>query len=161
MASSSPRLGSPFQRRLRLSDKRLDGPIGCDEAWKQRLVGEVGERLWAKVKHGEMCAAGPRLDPECSWQAPLSRAPDFRFLNLNLCEPLSAAVVECMPKEAFEFLLRQYIARYDYESFPGETLGVFTLMRDQQDLSIGDRLLRGIERLPGGPAEPRDLFFYN
>ena len=66
-----------------------------------------------------------------------------------------------MPKEAFEFLLRQYVARYDYELFPAEALGVFTLMREGQDLSIGDRLLGGMARLPQGAAEPRDLFLYN
>jgi hypothetical protein len=146
---------------IRLSDRRLDAPIGCDEAWKQRLVGDIGERLWAKVKRGEMCTAGRRLDPERSWKAPPRRAPDFRFLNLNRCEPLSSAIVEAMPKEAFEFLLRQYVARFDYESFPAEALGVFTLMREGQDLSIGDRLLGGMARLPQGAAEPRDLFLYN
>src|SRR5919106_1328808 len=138
---------------LRLSDKRLDAPIACDEAWKQRLVGEIGERLWAKVKKGEMCAAGLRLDPERSWKAPVKRAPDFRFINLNRCEAVSPAAVKSMPKEAFEFLLRQYIARFDYEAFPAEALGVFNLMREEQDLSIGERLLRGIKRLPQGIAE--------
>ena len=34
-------------------------------------------------------------------------------------------------------------------------------MREGQDLSIGDRLLRGIGGLPQGAAEPRDLFLYN
>ena len=146
---------------IRLSDERLDAPIACDEPWKQRLVVEIGDRLWAKVKQGEICAAGPRLDPERSWKAPIERAPDFRFLNLNRCEPVSPAAVKSMPKEAFEFLLRQYIARFDYEAFPAEALGVFSLMREEQDLSIGHRLLRGIERLPETAAEPRDLFLYN
>jgi hypothetical protein len=40
-------------------------------------------------------------------------------------------------------------------------MGVFSLMREERDLAIGERLLKGIKQLPLGRAEPRDLFLYN
>jgi hypothetical protein len=146
---------------IKLSESRLDAPVAWGASWKKRLTAELSDRLWAKVKHGEMCSPGARQDADRTWSAPARRQPDFRFLNLNRCPMPSPAAVKAMPDESFEYLLRQYVARFDYESFPEEALGVFTLIRDERDFSIGDRLLKGIKRLPAAPSEPRDLFLYN
>lgn len=146
---------------IRLTESQLDAPIAYGAAWKKRLISEIGERLWAKVKQGEMCSPGTRIDPDSTWSAQPQRQPDFRFLNLNRCGMPPASVVKAMSDESFEYLLRQYAVRFDYESFPEEALGVFTLIREDRDFSIGERLLKGIKRLPVGRDEPRDLFLYN
>lgn len=66
-----------------------------------------------------------------------------------------------MPDDSFEYLLRQYVAQFDYGAFPEEALDVFTTIREKRDFSIGESRLSGFRRLPVTPAEPRDLFFYN
>ena len=71
------------------------------------------------------------------------------------------SVLKAMSEESFEFLLRQYVVRFDYESFPEEALGVFNLIREERDFSIGERLLKDMKRLPVAEDEPRDLFLYN
>jgi hypothetical protein len=146
---------------VRLGDAELDGPVAHDTAWQRRLVDEIGERLWAKVKHHETFAAETRADPECGWSAPSRRPLDFRFLNLNRCAIPPADALKVLPDDAFEYLLRQYIARFDYAAFPKEALGVFALIREDRDFRVGDRLLKGLKRLPVSHAEPRDLFLYN
>jgi len=57
--------------------------------------------------------------------------------------------------------MRQYVARFDRDAFPAEALGVFSLIRQERDFAIGERLLRGVKRLPVTREEPRDLFLYN
>ena len=69
--------------------------------------------------------------------------------------------MRALPEESFEYLLRQYVVRFDLDSFPDEAIGVFSLIRDERDFAIGDRLLKGIPRLPVAPEEPRDLFLYS
>jgi hypothetical protein len=143
------------------SEEQLDGAIDDKARWKKALVAELSDRLWSKVKHNEMCSPGVRLDPKEVWKAPQRRSPDFRFLNLNRCYPVSATSARAMSEDAFDFLMRQYVARFDRDAFPAEALGVFSLIRQNRDFSIGDRLLRGIKRLPVAREEPRDLFLYN
>jgi hypothetical protein len=146
---------------LQLTPSQLDAPVACDAAWQTRLAAEIGERLWAKVKQGEMCAPEARPDPERAWAAPLQRQSDFHFLNLNRCGAPSAECVKALPDDSFEYLLRQYVARFDYEAFPKEALGVFTLIREERDFAVGNRLLKDLKRLPVTRAEPRTLFLYN
>ena len=146
---------------LRLKESELDAPVSYGAAWKKRLVSEIAERLWAKVKQGEICAPGTRLDSDFTWSAPPRRQPDFRFLNFNRCRMPAPSVLKAMSEESFEFLLRQYVVRFDYESFPEEALGVFNLIREERDFSIGERLLKDMKRLPVAEDEPRDLFLYN
>lgn len=146
---------------VRLKESRLDAPISYGDAWKKRLVAAIAERLWAKVKHGDMCSPDRRLDPESTWSSQPGRNPDFRFLNFNRCRMPAPSTLKAMPEESFEFLLRQYVVRFDYESFPEEALGVFKLIREERDFSIGERLLKDVARLPPAPDEPRDLFLYN
>lgn len=146
---------------VQLTEAQLDAPLDHDDAWKRRLVSEISDLLWTQVKDDKASAPGMRFDPDETWQAPPARSPDFRFLNLNRCEPLRAPAIAGMSGESFEYLLRQYVARFDYESFPEEALEVFVQIREKRDFSIGEHSLGGLKRLPVAAAEPRDLFFYN
>jgi hypothetical protein len=147
---------------LRLTDAQLDAPVAYGAKWQKRLTSKLAERLWAKVKGGDMCTSATQFQPGATWSAPLQREPDFRFVNLNRCSAtLPPAMLNAMAEDSFEYLLRQYVVRFDYEAFPAEALGVFDLIREERDFSIGDRLLKDMKRLPVMAAEPRDLFFYN
>jgi hypothetical protein len=146
---------------LQFTESELDAPVAHDAVWQKRLAIQIGERLWAKVKQGEMCLPESEPDAAEAWSAPVHRPPDFRFLNLNRCTPLAAEAVKAMPEESFDYLMRQYVSRFDYEAFPAEALGVFTLIREERDFKIGDRLLQGVKRLPVARDEPRNLFLYN
>lgn len=146
---------------IRLTEIQLDAPVDHGASWKRRLVSEIGDRLWAKVKHDDASEPGMIFDREDTWRAPPDRGPDFRFVNLNRCDPPSATAVKAMSDESFEYLLRQYVARFDFEAFPEEALEVFTQIRETRDFSIGEDRLRGVSRLAVAAAEPRDLFFYN
>jgi hypothetical protein len=146
---------------IQLSPEQLDGAIDDTAGWKKPLVAALGEQLWSKVKRNEMCSPGAHLDPKEVWKAPQRRSPDFRFLNLNRCDPVSKNSAKALSEDAFDFLMRQYVARFDRGAFPAEALGVFSLIRQERDFAIGERLLRGIKRLPVAREEPRDLFLYN
>lgn len=146
---------------VKLSEEQSAAPVGCEASWQKKLMVQLGERLWAKVKSNELCAADNGFDPETAWSAPADAQPDFRFINFNRQRNISPASVKEMSEESFEYLMRQYIARFDYGAFPKEALGVFNLIREERDFSIGRRLLKGVKRLPVGRTEPRDIFLYN
>lgn len=146
---------------VQLSDAQLAAPVDCRASWQKKLMAQIAERLWAKVKCKEICTAENGFDPDTAWSACPDKQPDFRFINFNRQGSLPPDSVAEMPDESFEYLMRQYIARFDYGAFPPEALGVFTLIRKERDFSIGRRLLKGVKRLPVGRAEPRDIFLYN
>ena len=133
-------------------------PVAHGAPWKRRLVTQLAERLWAKVKEGDPCRPGIALDRETLWTAPESKLPDFRFLNLNRCEEPSPALARRLSEPSFSCLMRQYVARFDVATFPVEALGVFNLVREERDLGIGRRLLAGLRRVSVGRSEPRDIF---
>ncbi|MGH1344088.1 MAG: hypothetical protein ACRBN8_21190 [Nannocystales bacterium] len=65
-----------------VSNAELDAPVACDEPWQQSLIRDIGERLWAKVKGGEMLAQPAQIPAEETWRAPNVGPIDFRFTNL-------------------------------------------------------------------------------
>jgi hypothetical protein len=146
---------------LALDAAQFDAPLSFDVAWRKRLTRDLAERLWAKVKQGDLCTAPAAGDLDEAWSASPARAADFRFLNLNRCGPVSPDAVKAMGEDAFEFLLRQYAVRFDYDAFPDEAIGVFSLIRTERDFAVGDRLLKDMKRHPVAADEPRDLFLYN
>lgn len=138
-----------------------EAAIDYEVPWRKRLTRSLAERLWAKVKRNEMCPPPAPAAQSSSWTAPPHRAPDFRFINLNRAGLPPADLVKALPEDGFEFLLRQYAARFDFDAFPEEAIGVFSLIRTERDFAIGERLLRDMPRLPIDAEEPRDLFLYN
>ncbi len=65
-----------------LVERTTDGAaVECDQPWQRRLVAELGEMLWAKVKRGDRSLVTDCL-PERTWTAPRDRV-DFRFTNVN------------------------------------------------------------------------------
>lgn len=144
-----------------LDDAALEAPLNCGARWQKRLTDDLAACLWEKVKQGALCLPRSTIDPDSTWRAPANRSPDFRFLNLNRSTRPAADAVKALPEESFEYLLRQYVARFDHGAFPDEALGVFTLIREERDFAIGDRLLKGLKRHPVAVREPRDLFLYN
>ena len=75
-----------FQLDAENSSAVADGrPVACDEDWQVQLLRDLGEMLWAKVKHDEESFIDPRCAPEDTWTAPTDRV-DFRFTNVNTLE---------------------------------------------------------------------------
>ncbi len=144
-----------------LAADQLDAPLSFDVAWRKRLTRDLAERLWCKVKQGELCSPPVTGNLGGVWSASPTRAADFRFLNLNRCGPVTSEAVKAMTEDAFEFLLRQYAVRFDFDAFPDEAIGVFSLIRTERDFAIGDRLLKDMKRHAVAADEPRDLFLYN
>lgn len=149
------------QEEIRLDAGQRDATIAFDVSWRRRLTRALAERLWAKVKQGELCAPPVTATAGDSWSAPAGRALDFRFLNLNRVGLPAAETAAALPEDGFEFLLRQYAVRFDFDAFPDEAIGVFSLIRTERDFAAGERLLKDMKRLPVAPDEPRDLFLYN
>ena len=146
---------------IQISDDQLAAPIDFSIRYRKNLTSQIAERLWAKIKHDDLCAASYQFEPKEIWSAASNPNPNFIFLNLNKKRQITKTEIENLTDDSFLFLLRQYIARFDYQAFPAEATDIFTLMKQNKSLAIGKCLLKNMKRVPLSRKEPVDIFLYN
>jgi hypothetical protein len=144
---------------LQVAETELSSPLTVTPELEQ-LTEEIGPALWQLVKNDEdLCGSWHK--PTCR-QSSHNRTPDFRFLNLNRCEPEQWRDLkfgrEC---KTFQPFLSQYLAAVPFASVPRERLKYVDLMKRECDPQLTQMLLGDLPRLPVGSDEPRDLFTAN
>lgn len=134
--------------------KGADRPLAADAPWQRRLAADLGASLWDLVKNG----GAPRiaiLARADAWARPASGPINPRFVNLNA---LDDDELERCAKEsdgdgdAFDWLLDQYLSRFDYGAFDRNLLPLLPTLRARRAW----RAVKGQQRLDIGPDEPRD-----
>jgi hypothetical protein len=137
----------------------LGSSVACDAPWQQALMDEVGQALWDLVKQGIRPSAPASTDP---WASPLSRAPDFRFVNIAAVD-LEAVAAEIAAgrhtQENALFCFDQWMAGFDYHAFDPDLRELVPELRRKTDVKLALRLFREQKRVAGDPG-PRDLFFF-
>lgn len=145
---------------IELTVPELSSPLILPPAF-ERLTEELSTALWQLVKENE--------DPCAEWntssvrrQSRVDRTPDFRFLNLNRCEPEQWRRMN-FPKQSktFKYLLFQYLAAIPFAAVPRDRIKYLDLMNRESDPQIAQLLMGDLPRLTAGNAEPRDLFIAN
>jgi hypothetical protein len=146
-------------RRLDESSARLRRPCEYQKPWQVALAAEIGELLWAKVKHGrlEAFSAASALD-----DASYHRLPDrldFRFVNaqhLDLDDDGVLARADGNP-ESTRWLLRQLVGSYQLDDAVDRRAVERALAAG--DLVILRALLRNANRLTAADGAPPLTFF--
>ena len=146
-------------RRLDESSARLRRPCDHTRPWQIELARDVAERLWAKVKHGELAAfsAASALDDDAYDQLP--DRLDFRFVNaqhLDLDDDGVLARADGNP-ESNRWLLRQLVASYQLDDAVDRRAVERALAAN--DLVILRALLRNANRLDTTDGGPPLTFF--
>lgn len=138
-------------------------PVSVEGAWKSRLISELGEMLWEKVKEGALHDFSGAFDPESSWRSSPRKDPDFRFLNFNAME--NAAVQDVAigrdADENFKYLFHQYVSGFEYDKFDKELVKLFRFLLAEKDFGLVEHLFKGQIRVGNRDPEPRDLFLLN
>lgn len=147
-------------QKIELTAEALSAPVKCGKAWQKKLMRELGDLLWRKIKHGESIPL--EAAPKYPWDAPKNKSPDFRFINLNALDDseLDQINAEEISATSFEFLFYQWLSRHDFESFDVELFPYFEEVLRKRNFAGARALLRGLKPLTGakGP-EARGLFF--
>jgi hypothetical protein len=129
-------------------------PVACDQGWQKRLMREVGEQLWLKIKENKLHRFATKAPP--GWQAPLHKPLDFRFLNLNTFDEEEAwarAEEISLPQLCDQWLARQY-----FESFECDLAPLLPELIRQKDGKVFRAALRGLKPLPRIKGETREIF---
>jgi hypothetical protein len=147
--------------RVRITGAALDKPVAHDSPRHQKLIRELGELLWTKVKHPEPVDSGYRFDRQRLWSSDTNRLQLFQFLNLNGTEVPKPLQAHRLNARSRTYLLHQFFAQLDYARFPKDAVPVFDFLYRKGDLALAAALLNSFHRISPGSQEPRDLFLYN
>jgi hypothetical protein len=146
-----------------LTKSELRANVDYSTPWRKRLIRDVGQLLWDKIKNGKD-ETFPRFDSSEIWARAEHKDPDFRFLNLN-CQKqtgLFEKVCEGLePERNFKHLFYQFISQYDYRSFDSALLKRLPRLFEERDFKLIRHLFRHQNRINKLPGEPKGLFILN
>lgn len=145
---------------VRYTDAELRGGVRCDKRWQQRVMGEVAELLWDKVKNNRPNHAPPSAQDGKPWTAPLEKPCDFRFLNWNVLERTLTKKVDLNlgDSENFKYWSYQFFGRFDFAALEPKLLEFKMDLVTKQRRDLCEYLFRNERRLPRRSGEPLDLF---
>jgi hypothetical protein len=127
--------------------------------WRKRLIREVGNLLWRKVRRGERSPC-PALPAERSfWESPATASPDFRFFNANRTAPEHLDQIQGKVSAAsWECWFNQVLSGFDFARFDRSLLKKIPGLRESRNFS---RVLKALGPQPRleGCTEPKDIFF--
>lgn len=149
--------------KQKLSLAQMNEAVKCDSPWQRKLMNELGEMLWEKVKKGVLHEFPP-FDPEKAWKSSRSDALDFRFSNLNVIEDNKNSLIAKMELEsesAREHFLHQMVSAYQYEQFDGEEIQLITSLLQSLNVRSVHTFLRGRKKVKAVKSEPRDVMILN
>ena len=142
---------------------QLTAPVASDAPWQRRLLGELGELLWEKVKQDKLHRFSFAFDPTTIWRSPEQRSVDFSFVNANRFRTTDVRALESGPDAAnnFDRYMDQFISQhvYDHSMAWAELLAP---VRQSRNTTLLRHVFRGVKQVPmQARSEPRDLFFLN
>lgn len=140
-----------------------DVGVEIDTAVRSRLIDDIGERLWAKVKLTDAASSSAIKPPATppSRRAPSDQPPDFRFVNLARVPVERWSSMQPATPENFKFFVYQYLGQLSRSAVPAGKLKHLPLVLQQQNLSLLLDLFDGQRLRPALDGEPRDLMIAN
>ncbi|MCR9164630.1 MAG: hypothetical protein ACE37F_13675 [Nannocystaceae bacterium] len=147
--------------RTHVTVEQLQAPVQVDSPWKRELLGELGQRLWEKIKNDSPSRRrmGNALG-ETSWRAPEDGPLDFRFTNFNALDedPWSEISRRGIVRDSFSKLVDQVASAHRYDRAPKSLLRALGHVRESNSVELLRHVFDHLERLPAEGSEPRDLF---
>ncbi len=143
--------------RLDLSTDELKAPLPVQQGWQRRLLHDVGELLWEKVKNNALHRFGSHLDQDRIWRSRSDRPLDFRFLN-------AAAFPSGVPElvgDSFDHYLWQTLGSYEKKTIDPRLLAFIPMLRERRDPRLLSFLLKEYAQISGDEYVERDLFILN
>jgi hypothetical protein len=143
------------------SKEELERPVDVSAAWRQRLIGDLGARLWSKVKHDELSSEGLPIERSRVWRAQAEK-PDFRFANANCVDAARLTGIGSWEngRRQFEFYFYQYVSSFSFSDFDPSLRGALASIRESRNPAFVESVFRGQKALAPLPEWP-DLLFLN
>lgn len=135
-----------------LNTKDASRPIAIDKPWKKRLVKDLGQLLWEKVKEEKLHRFQKMPNSKRLWTRDLNKPLDFRWINLNEVELRGFPFSEIWTNKSMgdldlECFLKQWIFRHDYKSLDPAYSALIGRLFANNDIAGLAALLKGQKRL--------------
>jgi len=148
---------------IKLSPDRLKARVATSAPWQKRLVGQISELLWSKVKHRQP-EVPPRTNRRAAWKLPLHKPVDFRFANWNQLQhrrSLGRMNLNLDDKVNFCFWFRQFVSQFDFAAVDPELLDIKMTLFTKGRYDLCDYFFHKNKRIPMHPKETEMLFMLN
>lgn len=136
--------------------EQLKAPVSLEGDWKGRVVGQIRELLWAKVKNHELNVPPDCIDPAKAWRQ--SKTIDARFTNLKALSETERAGYTAGPEDMPAFIA-QLLSEYEFCELSDELVEILPDAVKRSDIGLLRYLLRDARKVESPTCGARDLFF--
>jgi len=143
---------------------KLKGRVTTSAAWQKKLVGQITELLWSKVKHNNPEPPGRGPDPRKAWRIPLHKPVDFRFANWNILQrrkSLGRMDLHLKDSDNFCYWFRQFVSQYDFEALADELLAIKLELFHKGRRDLCEYFFKDMPRVDVHGREREMLFLLN
>jgi len=146
-----------------LTGDALEAPLELDGETRTRMIEDLCQRLWTKVKDPAAAASSnirlPSLPPDR--RAPSDRPPDFRFVNLARVPQDRWSSVQAAGGDSFRYFVYQFLGQLPYSAVAESKRNHLPLLVQQRNVALVLDLLGDLPRREALPDEPYDLMIAN
>jgi len=149
--------------KQKLNFRQMSGHVKCDAPWQRKLLRELGEMLWEKVKKG-VRHEFPKFDSREAWQSSEADVPDFRFTNLNTTKDNInhlVFILEVETEVVRMHFLNQMISAYQFDQFDSDEIELIKSMIRSLNVRGLHTFLRDRKKVKAVKSEPRDVMILN
>ncbi|MFT5434651.1 MAG: hypothetical protein ACI9OJ_005365 [Myxococcota bacterium] len=149
---------------LALTPAKLKARVATGARWQKRLVGQLTDLLWSKVKNGKAERPPHNIDPRTSWGVPRHKPVDFRFASWNVLQTrrgLGRLNLNLSDSDNFCFWFRQFVSSYNFEALAPELLAFKLELFHKGRRDLCEYFFRDAKRVARHRREQEMLFLLN
>jgi hypothetical protein len=150
------------KENIQMTEPQLQSSVAIDKPWKAKLIKDLGQMLWEKVKFSKIQKFRAPPEPRARWTRSRDKALDFRFVNLNELIRLgeySEKIWETKnPHDPdYPYFVRQYLSRFDFASLDKDYSAMVGRLFANNDVAGLHAALKGQAKLRTSGPESIDL----
>lgn len=151
--------------KQKMNFKQMSRGVKCEAPWQRKLMRELGDMLWEKVKKG-VRHEFPKFDVRESWQSAESKSNevDFRFTNLNAIKDNMnhlVLIMEAETERVRSHFIHQMISAYQFDQFDSEEIELIKSLLRELNVRGLHTFLRYRKKVKSVKSEPRDVMILN
>ncbi len=137
-------------------------PVAVDKPWKKRLIEDLGNLLWEKVKEDRLHRFRSMPSPQSRWRRDPDKPLDYRLLNFNELARTDEARESVWQTKAVTDVdivcfLKQFVVRHDFKSLDLEYAALIGRLVESGDVRGVLAALKDKPRVRSVGPEPLDL----
>ena len=146
---------------IQYKGKELTNKVDASQPWKKKLIKDLSQLLWRKVKENQLCLFPKKLSHHKMWQAPKNKPKNFRYCNLNTQTLKANHDFGPDSSQNFYYFFYQYISQFDYTKTNKNLLKLGKNLMDIKDLGLLYTVFANEPKLAKQNNEPEVVLILN